>query len=456
MKKLIICVLMLALCLAAFAGCNSNAGGNSPAASGLDKAKEYLYTMYKDGPETTPADYKVVGAVIINGVSYNVEWTADSETVKFVRGDDNFVTVDVDEANPEELHYNLTATLTDAEGKTASVSFKHKVPAAVIIEEGISYAEIVDLAYKLEDGLAMDGTFRLCGTITKIDTPWSADYKNITVTIAIEGKEDMPIQCYRLAGEGADKLAVGDVITAEGVLKNYKGTIEFDAGCVFVGYGDQMDPTAILDAAYKLEDGLAMTEPSTLTGIITKIDTPYSADYKNITVTIVCGGIEDKPMMCYRLAGEGAENLAVGDTITVTGTIKNYKGTIEFDAGCTLDYVHSAGAVEEAPVVEAPEDPVEIITAAYALKDGEVLPYTATLTGAIASIDTAWSDQYGNITVTITVAGAEDKPIVCFRLKGDGAKDLAVGNTITVTGTLKNYAGTIEFDAGCKLDAVTK
>lgn len=39
---------------------------------------------------------------------------------------------------------------------------------------------------------------------------------------------------------------------------------------------------------------------------------------------------------CYRLSGEGAETLAVGDTITVSGTIKNYKGTIEFDKGCTL------------------------------------------------------------------------------------------------------------------------
>ena len=44
----------------------------------------------------------------------------------------------------------------------------------------------------------------------------------------------MPIQCYRLTGEGADKLAEGDVITVSGVIKNYKGTIEFDKGCTFV------------------------------------------------------------------------------------------------------------------------------------------------------------------------------------------------------------------------------
>ena len=82
-----------------------------------------------------------------------------------------------------------------------------------------------------------------------------------------------------------------------------------------------------------------MTEPATLTGVIATVDTEYSPDYKNVTVTIVIGGVEDYKIMCYRLKGEGADTIKVGDTITVTGILKNYKGTIEFDAGCTLDAV---------------------------------------------------------------------------------------------------------------------
>ena len=93
---------------------------------------------------------------------------------------------------------------------------------------------------------------------------------------------------------------------------------------------------------YAMAAGLAMTAASTMTGVIASIDTAYSADYKNITVTIVAGGMADYAVQCYRLAGEGAETLAVGDTITVTGIIKNYKGTIEFDKGCTLDAVVKA------------------------------------------------------------------------------------------------------------------
>ncbi|MBO4795478.1 MAG: hypothetical protein J5547_05285, partial [Clostridia bacterium] len=66
---------------------------------------------------------------------------------------------------------------------------------------------------------------------------------------------------------------------------------------------------------------------------ITEINTEYSEDYGNITVTIK---VADKSVMCYRLKGEGAENLAVGDVITVTGKLKNFQGTIEFDSGCTF------------------------------------------------------------------------------------------------------------------------
>jgi len=211
----------------------------------------------------------------------------------------------------------------------------------------MSYADIVDAAYTLEAGLALEGTFRLYGTVTSIDSAWSEDYQNITVTIAVAGKEDNPVQCYRLKGEGAKNLTVGDAITVEGTLKNYKGTIEFDQGCVLVGYGEHKDYTALLEAAYTLEDGLAMTEPCTMSGVITKIDSPYSAEYKNITVIMVVNGVEDKPIMCYRLAGEGAEGLAIGDYITVTGTVKNYKGTIEFDKGCTLDNVVKAAESAE-------------------------------------------------------------------------------------------------------------
>ena len=109
----------------------------------------------------------------------------------------------------------------------------------------------------------------------------------------------------------------------------------------------------------------------------------------------------------------------------------------------------------EAPEIEIPATPEEIIDAAYALKSGESLPYTCTLIGVIVRVDTKYNENYDNITVTIAVEGKEDKPIMCYRLEGAGADYIGVGDTITVTGTLNNYKGTVEFAVGCTLDAFT-
>ena len=322
MKKLLSLITVLALCMTA---CVAVAEPAAVTDADLKAARSYLNMMYKNSPETTMTDYTVVSKVVIGDKEFPIEWTVDSETVKIVPGD--LTTIDVDEKNPEEVTYTLTATMKNEAGEIVSLSFKHKVPAALILE-GLSYEEIVAAAYTLEDGLAMEETQRLYGTVVAIPTVWSEEYQNITVNIQIGDLVDQPIQCYRLSGEGAKDLKVGDKITVEGILKNYKGTIEFDKGCVLVGYGEIVSQQGILDAAYKLEDGVAMTAPTALAGEIVSIDTVYSEEYKNITVTIVCDGKTEQKIQCYRLKGEGAATLAVGDKIGVYGTIKNYKVTI--------------------------------------------------------------------------------------------------------------------------------
>ena len=199
----------------------------------------------------------------------------------------------------------------------------------------------------------------------------------------------------------------------------------------------------IIDAAYALEEGEALPYEATLTGEVIAVDTPYSPDYKNITVTIKVTGREDKPIMCYRLKGEGCDALVPGDIITVTGTIKNYKGTIEFDAGCVLEK-----AVKSENSLVIPTDPQEILEAAFALKGGEALPYQATLTGKIIGIKTPYSAQYGNVSVVIRT-GEPWYDITCYRMKGEDVDKIGRDDIITVTGILKNYGGhTIEFDTG--------
>ncbi len=352
MKKIIALILALTLCLGLFAGCNNKEPAGK---SGLDSALEYLKGMYRDATEKTPVSYTVTSVVRIDGVVYDVSWAIEVvsgvDTAAVVGEDDGTnTTIVIDEANATETSYNLVGTIKDGDGKTVTATFAHLVPKVPTTEE------VINAAYALEPGTAMDSTSKLTGTVTKIDTPYDDGYKNVTVTIVCEGFEDKPIMCYRMKGEGADKVAVGDLITVNGTIKNYNGTIEFDAGCALVkleaGAGklpeggdktdySKMSPAELVDAAYALEGGKSFDSEVSLTGVVTSVDTPFDANYNNVTVTIVVENKTDKPIKCFRMKGEGADQVAVGDTITVTGIIKNYvhssgDSEIEFDAGCAL------------------------------------------------------------------------------------------------------------------------
>ena len=322
MKKLF--ALLLALCMV------MSLGAALAENEGLKDARSYINLMYKNKPQSTPKDYELIDSVPSDGDPYVVEWTTDSDTIVITREDNGMVKVDVDEDNTKEVHYVLTATVSDGT-ESLSVSFDRFVPAAINLDI-MTEEEIVGVAYTLEDQAKLPGATALHGVITAIPTPYSEQYGNITVNIQVGDLADQPIQCYRLKGEGAAELKEGDEIAVFGVIKNYKGTIEFDAGSILIPI-DSCQSARVAGYAYTLEESAAMNRESTVTGIISAIPSAYSADYKNITVNIDVPGLEGYTIQCYRLAG--GEDLAEGDTITVTGIIKNYKGTIEFDKGCT-------------------------------------------------------------------------------------------------------------------------
>ena len=248
MKKFLAMLMLLAMCFSCAAMAETTD-------EDLAAAKTYLFMMYKDLPETTMSDYEVVGVINIGGIEFPITWTADSDTIKIVPQDNKMVTIDVNEACAEDSEYTLTATIADESGASVSESFAHMVPKGFDLGTA-SYDEIVSAGYELEEGAALEGTQRLFGTVVSIDTPFSAEYNNITVTMAVKGMEEYPVQCFRLAGEGADALAVGDEITVEGTIKNYKGTIEFDAGCTLIP-ADAVTGVKIVARAYTLEIGRA-------------------------------------------------------------------------------------------------------------------------------------------------------------------------------------------------------
>ena len=230
---------------------------------------------------------------------------------------------------PEKVTFTLTAKCgTATETKTFETS----------LSKLSNPADIVKASYALADGESLPVNVTLSGVITEIKDAYSEKYGNISVIIVVEDMGDMPILCYRLIGDGIDKLAVGDNITVTGKMKKYKGTIEFDSKCTLDAAKTQ---AAIVDELYALADGKALESKYTLTGEIVSVDEAYSEKYGNVTVSIKVG---EKTVKCYRLKGDAAATIAAGDTITVYGALKNYKGTYEFDSGCKIVAVVKAGA----------------------------------------------------------------------------------------------------------------
>ena len=154
MKKLIALLLALVMCLSVFAACDS---GNAPetsapdttapagpsAADGLENAKAYLRTMYKDKVGKVLRDFDVVSQVKIGNFTYDIAWTTDAseENVVISAPEGNKVTIDVNE-NPgeEDLVFTLTATLT-AEGQSISADFEFYVPGTPASSGGPTFVE---------------------------------------------------------------------------------------------------------------------------------------------------------------------------------------------------------------------------------------------------------------------------------------------------------------------------
>jgi DNA/RNA endonuclease YhcR with UshA esterase domain len=421
--------------------------------SAADKAGSELNALSVPASVSKTSEIELPSA----GASYKdvaVTWAVSGSSGASISGGKLSVTVG-------KAIEKLTLTAT----ATCGSESRQREFTILVIPADLSEADIVNAVYALDKGAVLPGSYTLTGKVTKIDTPYSAQHGNITVTIQVGDMADKPIQCYRLTGEGADTIAVGDVITVTGTLKHYynsnsgASTYEFDAGCGFKrgsepGTGSD-EAGRILDELYALAPGAAMEGTYTLSGTVTKVNTPFDAGYNNVTVTITVAGHDDKPVQCFRMTGTGADKVKVGDRITVSGKLKNYKGTKEFDAGCTLDSIDFS-AEDTTPKYTTQE---EIVKALYALPLGDSLaggPYT--LAGVVKTVDTPYSAEHQNVTVTIIVAGLNDYPVMCFRLEGTGADTIKVGDTVTVRGQLKNYNSngtpTYEFTTGCTIEKI--
>ena len=192
---------------------------------------------------------------------------------------------------------------------------------------------------------------------------------------------------------------------------------------------------------------------------------------KTVTFTTVSGGARAM-LNCidFVIAGgadsnepyislKGESVLQIGEPMTMTATAENVTGDIAWSSSdetvATVDggvvtgkklgkatITASIGEVQATHEVTVyPKENSEITVgealeiATFAGESGA--PYTYMIMGTVESIDDAYSEKYGNITVTI---GDDTGSIYVYRM--NGGADLLVGQTIIVCGRLQTYQNT--------------
>ena len=129
-KRLAIIVLALVMCLSVvLAACATD----NKTSDGLKKAAENVKALYQSDATSTPADYKRVAQVKVDGNTYPIKWSVDVAEDKVKVGTevtDGQITISVFQSESEDIPYVLTATL-EKDGAKEVVTFNYTVPKLV-------------------------------------------------------------------------------------------------------------------------------------------------------------------------------------------------------------------------------------------------------------------------------------------------------------------------------------
>ena len=372
----------------------------------------------------------------------SISWTAEGADVV-----DNKTTLTPGDAD-KDVKFTATITCGDV---------SEQVPFDITVYKTITPAspvgEVLRGLYALVNGTSLEGTYKLVGTITKINTKYSSQYNNITVTILVDGYANYPVICYRLKGDGIADLKKGDVIGVKGTLKNYNGDREFNSGCTlfdpnqncggcgevgeehakcescgeYTCVGDHSSCAApeVIDTiagALAAEDGLAVE----IKGTVIKVDYNWSSSNNNMSVTISDGTDQ---LYIYKLATK----VELYDIITVTGVVGSYKGSKQIAEGATatIDGKHEHTFENGTCTLCGAAEVVETVTTIAGALAADV-GAAAVIKGIVVEINYNWSSSSNNMSVTITDG---TNKLYIYQL----ATEVALNDIITVTGTVGNH-----------------
>ena len=360
----------------------------------------------------TAVEGDVIELPATGALETTITWALDGEYTNVTLADGKLT---VNEQIADTVVVKLVATIASGSA-SENVTFEVTVPAA-----RTSFIKAaLNAGAALDDGSTTEQSYMIIGTLSEIDSEYSEQYKN--VSFYVQDAEGNKILVYRYNLEDAATVKVGDFIAFAAPIKNYKGTIEA------VATFEALDITTLADAAAA---GLAGTgEAGTqVYGYVKSIDSAYSAQYGNITVTI-SDGTDD--FYIYRL--KGGEDIMVGDYLLITGTPSQYKNAAQMAQGAT--YVKSP-----IHVATAPAEKVTTIEAALSAAVGT----PAELTGTVDRYNSAdFKDSY-------YIKDEAGKEILVYRANSEAN----IGDVIKVVGTIGAYNGVNQIAQGSTVTVIT-
>lgn len=323
--------------------------GKQATIKGLVSCYSYAYQIYPVGSDcitnvedaTFSAAEKVdAEAKILDGEVVK-EYTADTTTaLKQVGSTFNDVaiswsfkegvahtsaTIDADKnlvitLGEETEEFVLVATISCGDKQVV----KEYTVKTIVIKSNSFIVQALTAARALGAGETSTDSYMIIGTISEITTEYSTQFKNVSFNVT-DGENTILVFRYGL--DDAATLKVGDAVAFTSKVQNYvkDGTSTYEAVSKF----EKLNLTSIAAAKKAGEDGTGVTG-TIIYGQIKKIDTAYSEQYKNISVTLTDG---TNDILCYRLSG--GSDLQLGDYILVTGTPSAHSNVGQIAAGAT-------------------------------------------------------------------------------------------------------------------------
>ena len=310
MKKLLVVLLTLALCVTSLASCDflgNLFGEKEPeVVYDVNAAADYVYNLYKN-KDVTAADFEVTAVVAIAGVKHTVEWSVNTDKVTIEKKNDTTYIVNVDEESPEELQYVLTATIKGGD-QTATKTFNLTVPKYVLT----SFEEY--MAAKEGDTVVVKGI------VVAINSKSVGNKYNHLFLADLEGKGGY--YCYSMTKDpiADDGIELGMTVEVSGPVTPYSGMQEIKGGTARI-VDSNKKTVEVLDITEKVANGESL------------------ANYVGLPVTIkgveITGQELDKETSQYL-------NFKVGDkTAYVRTYVTDFPTTLPVDKKADIDAAHA-------------------------------------------------------------------------------------------------------------------